>query len=119
MNARSIASIIRTVFYAGFVALLYHHPVETPALSGAITGFVLADYLTWIVATIGHLSSDVLTGAWDTIINLAAGIAIFNYCGVVMPTTSEGISMAGLMFLAVGALKAMYFGIEYFINDIM
>jgi hypothetical protein len=118
LTARIFASIFRTAFYAGFVMLLYRHPAHSPAVSGAVTGFILADYLTWLVATVGQLSSYTLKGIWDAVINLAAGIAIFNYCGVVMPTTTDGISMAGLTFFGVGALKAVYYGIEYCVSDL-
>ena len=115
---RRFESVIRTLFYAGLVVGLYlgsRH--SSPTLAGAVVGVTLADYLTWLVMAFIDLPEYIAEGVWDALINFAASIAIYSFCGMAVPRETEGIVLGFLAFLAVLALKGTYYGLKVVVTD--
>ena len=115
---RRIESVVRTLFYAGLVAGLYvssRH--DAPVLAGVVIGVTLADYLTWLVMAFVELPEYFAEGAWDALINIAAGLLVYTLCGVTIPRDTEAVVMGFLAFLAVLAVKGTYYGLKSVVAD--
>ena len=109
----AIESTMRTTFYVALSLLLLRWGQHgSPTVSAAVTGFILADYITWLVITIPEFLDNVAVGAWDAAINAAAGVVIFHLCKLQFPNDTEGSTTGFLVFLTVLAVKSAYYGLR-------
>ena len=107
----AIESALRTIFYLALsILLLVWGRRGSPIISGAITGFIVADYLTWLIITIQECFDYVTAGAWDAVVNIAASMAIFHFSKLEFPSDFEGAGAGFFCFLIVIAAKLAYYG---------
>jgi len=115
---RRVESIARTAFYIVLTALFYlasRHGSTT--ISGVVFGVTLADYLTWLTMALLDLPGYLAEKAWDVLVNIAAGVALYSLCGVSEPKDTYAIVFGFLAFLAVFLGKITYYGMTTIVED--
>jgi len=111
-----LETIVRTFLYVLLTGLIFiFQGTRSEWWSGVITGALAADYLTWLFFTIPGIFDCMEEGAWEAMVNLAAGIIIFNYGHIAVPRGDDGLVGAFFAFFVVFAVKAAYRGCRYFI----
>ena len=115
---RRIESIARTAFYIVLTVTLYlasRHGSAT--VSGVVIGVTAADYLTWLIMALLDLPGYLAEKAWDALVNIAAGVALYSLCGVTVPKDTYAVVFGFLAFLTVLVGKGAYYGMTKIVED--
>ncbi len=119
MKGRTIASILRTLFYGGsagtFAGGGLHLSEDMAAL---MLGALLADYVTWITIVVIRLPGDTLHAVYDLLINLlfAAFFCVLLGRGGTVPVPPLEAGPAGMAVVAFGlmlVIKTAFYGFHY------
>lgn len=113
-----LKTVIRIAFYLVLTTLLFlFSRAKSDIISGLITGMLVADYLTWFCFTIPTIWERIEDGAWEALVNIVAGVAIFRFCRIDVPRTDEGLAVVFIAFLATFAVKTAFLGFELVMGD--
>jgi hypothetical protein len=114
VNPRTIMSATRTGVYGTLAAVFsITDPHTLQIMEALILGGILADYVTWLIRSLGRLPDELWHGVYDGVINTIFGMVLFRY----VQTTSlfEGTALAGgfAMFVLVMLVKIIAYSVAF------
>ncbi|MEK7416078.1 MAG: hypothetical protein AAB263_22465 [Planctomycetota bacterium] len=110
---RKVEYIYRSVGYGLIIAIyLVFNLSKNAVVLGAISGFILGDYVTWLGRSLMRLPGDWLDFSIDAIAVILISVVLFGYCGVRIPTDPGGMAVGMLVFLTVIMVKTSFFMID-------
>ncbi|MBI3987339.1 MAG: hypothetical protein HY343_10480 [Lentisphaerae bacterium] len=118
MMARWIEALVRTLAYGAIsVGAAITHFLEQPAVSGFIVGFAIADMLTWAIFVAVRLPRFILAGAWEIVVNVAAGLVIFHFARFPTVLDDDTMVCGFVALLATLAVKSVYYSYQWLFKD--
>jgi len=113
MSERTIVSLVRTVFYGLLAVLLAKGRADIAhALSAAVLGGVLADYITWVARTLIELPANVMHGVYDTGVNLVFAGWFFHFADFRIQDDGTSLACAFVVFMLVLGSKVGWFALQ-------
>ena len=115
---RPIYSVLRAGIYAVTIALLAAGQQSmNPAVSGFVSGAILADYATWIVICLFEFPKNVRSFSLDAVVNVTSALVMFKFLGVHIPREEDKWIMAFLAFILLACTKIIFYLMEYFLVE--
>jgi hypothetical protein len=113
LSERTIVSLVRTVFY-GLVAFLLTtgRSDVAHALSAAVLGGALADYITWFAKSLTELPEHIAHGSYDLAVNLLFATWLFHFNDFRIDDDGSSVAFAFVMFMFVLGSKVGWFALQ-------